>query len=293
MTIKLAIIYALKGLLISLVVAVYACGFIFMSIKDTVQGLLIYLAIAAYIFAFSTALFGIKKTSNVLYFAGFLIAIAAFVYRWFIVRHIPFQNMFEVFLSLGMLIYPLSIFCRHFLRVGREAVDMLIGVIVLFPAGFIFTAEPQKLPPALQSWLFAPHVAVYLLSYMIMAKAAVQAVAQLLPRSIYTEGNIQDYEEDTYKIVCLGFPLLTLGLILGSWWGKLAWGDYWGWDPKELWSLVSWLVFVGYLHFRYMFKTRYARVNSFIAILGLIAIIITLLWVNLSRIFSGGLHSYA
>ena len=49
-----------------------------------------------------------------------------------------------------------------------------------------------------------------------------------------------------------GFRLLTLGLLLGSLWGKLAWGDYWGWDPKELWSLVCWLIYLGYFHFRYI-----------------------------------------
>jgi ABC-type transport system involved in cytochrome c biogenesis permease subunit len=263
-----------------------------MAIKFTLQGLLIYLVIAAYLIAFAAAILGRKKTGQMLYLAGFIIAVTAFVYRWYIVHHIPFQNMFEVFLSLGMLIYPLSIFCRRFLGIGGEAADMLIGVIVLFPAGFVFTAEPQKLPPALQSWLFTPHVAVYLLSYMIMAKAAVQAVFQLNPKIISGNDNAVDYEQNTYRMVCLGFPLLTLGLILGSWWGKLAWGDYWGWDPKELWSLASWLIFVGYFHFRYMFNKRYSYINSSMAIMGLIAIIITLLWVNLSRIFSG-MHNYA
>ena len=68
---------------------------------------------------------------------------------------------------MGMMIYPLSVFCRRLLRVGGEAADMLIGVILLIPAGFVFHAEPQKLPPALQSWLFTPHVAVYLMSYVI------------------------------------------------------------------------------------------------------------------------------
>ena len=93
-------------------------------------------------------------------------------------------------------------------------------------------------------------------------------------------------------MICAGFALLTLGLVLGSWWGKLAWGDYWGWDPKELWSLASWLVYVGYFHFRYMFGKKHARINSTWAIAGMAAILITLLWANLSRLFSG-LHSYA
>ncbi len=263
-----------------------------MAIKYTFQGLLIYLVIAAYLFAFLATVLGRRKAGQGLYLAGFVIAATAFGYRWYDVRHIPFQNLFEVFLSMGMMIYPLSIFCRRFLRVGGEAADMLIGVILLFPAGFVFGAEPQKLPPALQSWLFTPHVAVYLMSYVIMAKATVQAFCQLKGKTSNAKENLVDYEKSTYRMICFGFPLLTLGLILGSWWGKLAWGDYWGWDPKELWSLASWLVYVGYLHFRYMFGKKHVRISSGLAILGTVAIVITLLWVNLSRIFPG-LHNYA
>jgi ABC-type transport system involved in cytochrome c biogenesis permease subunit len=220
------------------------------------------------------------------------------------------------------------------LRIGAVAADILIGVLVLFPAGFIFNAEPQQLPPALQSWLFGPHVFVYILSYVLMTKAAVQAIITWhgLPRGtgfqpvknstdIPQTANRKNYsisfsafsapapcsfseaggsavnkrlppEDATYRMVCAGFPLLTLGLILGSVWGQSAWGDWWGWDPKELWSLASWLIYLGYFHFRYMFAKKFPRLNSAWVILGLIVIIITLLWVNLSRLFPG-LHSYA
>ena len=263
-----------------------------MTIKYTFQGLLIYMVIASYLLAFLTQVLGRRKTGQWLYLAGFIIAVIAFGYRWYDVGHIPFQNLFEVFLSMGMMIYPLSIFCRRSLRVGGETADMLIGAILLFPAGFVFDAEPQKLPPALQSWLFTPHVAVYLMSYVIMAKATVQAFYHLKAKPVDTKENLLDYEQGTYRMICFGFPLLTLGLILGSWWGKLAWGDYWGWDPKELWSLISLLIYIGYFHFRYMFCKRHAHINSSLAILGITAIVITLLWVNLSKIFPG-LHNYA
>ena len=263
-----------------------------MTIKYTFQGLLIYLVIAAYLLAFLTTVLGKKKVGRGLYLVGFIIAAIAFSYRWYDVNHVPFQNMFEIFLSMGMMIYPLSIFCRRTLQVGGEAGDMLMGAILLFPSAFIFHAEPQKLPPALQCWLFTPHVAVYLMSYVIMAKATVQAFCQLKSKADNTGENLLDYEEATYRMICFGFPLLTLGLLLGSWWGKLAWGDYWGWDPKELWSLASWLVYVGYFHLRYMFGKKHKYLNSSFAILGLVAIVITLLWVNLSRIFPG-LHNYA
>jgi len=131
-----------------------------------------------------------------------------------------------------------------------------------------------------------------MLAYIFMAKAAVQAAAQLAARKPIGEEAWLPPEQATYELIAIGFPLLTLGLILGSWWGKLAWGHYWGWDPKELWSLASWLAYLGYFHWRYMFGKKYPALNSLWAIAGMAAIIVTLLWVNLSRLFPG-LHSYA
>ncbi|MHC5061341.1 MAG: cytochrome c biogenesis protein CcsA [Planctomycetota bacterium] len=263
-----------------------------MEIKLTILGLLIYAAIAIYLGAFLAMVLRFPKIGQKIYFLGFLMAAATFVYRWYEVGHVPLQNLFEVFLALGLLIYPLSVFCRGALGVRGETADMLIGAILLIPAGFVFNAEPQKLPPALQSWLFAPHVAVYMLSYAIMAKATVQALCQLYGRTEPVNKQTISFEQASYRMVCLGFPLLTLGLFLGSVWGKLAWGDYWGWDPKEMWSLASWLVYLGYFHFRYMFGKKYPRINCIWVILGTVVILITLLWVNLSKIFTG-LHSYA
>jgi len=262
-----------------------------MEIKYTIQGLLIYVAMAAYVAAFVTTLLRRPKAGHTIYLLGFVIAVCSFGYRWYHVRHVPLQNLFEVSLCLGM-IYPVSLFCRRVLRAGSNAADTLIGVFVLLPAAFIFNAEPQQLPPALQSWLFLPHVAAYMFSYMFMLMATFQAICQLAGVNPKPGTNLLGPEEATYRIVCVGFPLLTLGLILGSYWGKKAWGDYWGWDPKELWSLASWLVYVGYFHFRYMFGRKHPRVNSLWAIAGMVVIVVTLLWVNLAKIFSG-LHSYA
>ena len=273
-------------------------------IKQTVQGALIYATMAAYLLAFVTLLAASRRPKADgairpacrgigfgLFFLGFVFGVGAFVYRWVHVGHVPMQNLFEVFLNLGMLVFLISVFCRRFLGVGDEAADALLGFIVLFPAGFIFSAEPYKLPPALQCRLFAPHVATYMLAYVILAKAGIQAVKSLLKFDPPGKGLV-DCELATYRLIRLGFPLLTLGLILGSVWGKIAWGDYWNWDPKELWSLVSWLIYVAYLHFRTLHGKRFKSVNAMIAVAGLTAIVITLLWVNLAGIF-GGLHSYA
>ena len=263
-----------------------------MEIKYTFQGLLIYLAMAAYLWALVAALLKYRRIGRLLFILGFTISVVSLGWRLYLVHHIPMQNLFEVFLCLAVLVYPVSFFCRGVLRVKSDSVDMFIGAVVLFPAGFIFNAEPQQLPPALQSWLFGPHVAAYVISYIFMAKAAFQAALQFSYKKIETDENLLEPEQAAYRMVCAGFPLLTCGLILGSYWAQLAWGDYWGWDPKELWSLASWLVYVGYFHFRRMSGKKYPRINSLWIILGMAIIVITLLWVNLSKLFPG-LHSYA
>jgi ABC-type transport system involved in cytochrome c biogenesis permease subunit len=169
---------------------------------------------------------------------------------------------------------------------------MLLGVAVLFPAGFVarFTEAPQKLPPALQSPLFAPHVLAYMAAYVAMAKAALLGLAEILGRR--PEVGLVDYDRATARMIRVGFPLLTLGLVLGSWWAKLAIGDFWHWDPKELWSLVSWLVYVAYFHVRHMLGRRRRKLQASLAVLGLVAIVVTLLAVTLLPALKGW-HSYA
>lgn len=254
-----------------------------MEIQYTIQGLLIYMVFALYIITFLAKLINFKKLSSFTYLLAFVFAIAALIYRGFNVGHFPLQNLFEVFLFLGSLSFPMSVLSKKYLQIYDNTSDILIGIIILFPAGFVFSAQPRQLPPALQSIFFVPHVLSYMLAYVILTKAAVLAVKQL-----FSDIN---HEVTAYKIACVGFPFLTLGLILGSIWAKIAWSDYWSWDPKELWSLATWLVYVGYFHFRAK-HIKNKKANSIWLITGLVFIVITLLWVNLSRIFTG-MHSYA
>ncbi len=256
-----------------------------LAIKYTLLGGMIYAAMGLYLLAAIAYLIRLRKVGEALFAVGFVAAAAALVLRWATVGHAPMQNLFEVFMMLGALVYPLSLMSRRWLSVPLPGLDALIAAMVLFPAALVFKADPQMLPPALQSWLFVPHVTTYVVSYVILFMAAAQAMAQLI------DGGPR-YELGTYNMVRFGFPLLTVGLVLGAVWGKLAWGDYWNWDPKELWSLASWLLFLGYLHFRHVTHARLKRMNSVWIILGCLAIIMTLLWVNISHLFAG-MHSYA
>jgi len=358
-----------------------------MELKWTILGLALYTAMGLYAAAAILFLARLRRAAWAMYGAGCAVAAAGWAWRWIEAGHVPLQNLFEVCLTMGALMFPLTLFGRRFLNVGTEAGDAVIGLLVLFPVGFVFSGEPKMLMPALQSVLFVPHVAAYMFAYVVMGKAAVQALGAyavktrlamlvyVLPRlglMVYVfkagqhpgapglaetvsasaenawlpigwlllpvtlvlrdvgmrffemdglwylgPGPVADLalwggiamlmwrarplpmerrlraERDMHVVVRLGFPLLTLGLVLGAVWGKLAWGDYWNWDPKELWSLASWLVFLGYLHFRYLYGKRYLRANASLVLAGVAAIVLTLLWVNLGRLFGGGLHTYA
>ena len=96
-------------------------------------------------------------------------------------------------------------------------------------------------------------------------------------------------DELTYKMIAAGFPVFTLGgLIFGAIWADQAWGVYWSWDPKETWSLITWLVYAFYLHCRFISGWRGKRA-AVVAVLGFITVVFTYLGVN---IFLSGLHAY-
>jgi cytochrome c-type biogenesis protein CcsB len=96
------------------------------------------------------------------------------------------------------------------------------------------------------------------------------------------------YDEITYRCVAFGFPLLTIGIILGGMWANEAWGNYWSWDPKESMSLVTLLGYGVYLHLR-INGEHTARTLSWVSVTGFLLMLVTYFGVNLMGI---GLHSY-
>jgi len=260
--------------------------------KLTPVGALIYAAMAAWAAASLLYARGRRRAGEASFAAGFGLLGAGFVLRWLQAGHAPMQSMFEVFLSLGMCLYPLASVCHRVLGARGRWVSAALGVLVLFPAGFVFGAEPQMLPPALRSAYFVPHVAAYMLAYVMMIVAGTQAAMQLLSARSDPQAAMA-CELAAYRIVRLGTPLLTLGLALGAIWGKQAWGAFWHWDPKELWGLATWLIYVGYLHFRASCGTRHPGLNAALVLLGTLAVVLTLAWVNLAVRLFPGLHMYA
>jgi ABC-type transport system involved in cytochrome c biogenesis permease subunit len=266
-----------------------------MMVHATPLGATIYTALAAYALSFAAHLVRRPRTARALLATGSAVALGALGWRWLETGHVPLQNLFEIFLAMGVALYPLAWCCRRWLSAPAEALDPLLGFLVLFPVGFVFSGAPRDLPPALQSFLFVPHVTVYLAAYLLLARAALTAVALFWKRKVSLPqiGNLQSaIFNSSDRLARAGFPLLTAGLILGALWGKIAWGDYWHWDPKEMWSLATWLVYCGYFHFRAMTGARYPRTCAALLVAGLVAIVLTVTIVNIANIFSG-MHSYA
>ena len=272
---------------------------------DNLQPLtaLLYVTLAEFVLAFLAFLLKQRRLGWAQYVLAFSMTAAAVVLRAIRVGHAPMGNLYEVFLLLAALLFPLSVFGRVVLKVGGVAFDVLLAAVLLVPPAFVFPADPKPLPPALQSPLFTPHVLAYMLAYVILAKAAVVGMVGWIRERNHcglrnadcglkeTEICISN-DRAVYRLVCLGFPFLTAGLLTGALWGKQAWGDWWNWDPKELWSLATWLIYAAYFHVRMTTSRRRPRMEVAFVIVGLACIVITLLWVNLSRLFAG-LHSYA
>ena len=167
-----------------------------------------------------------------------------------------------------------------------DRVDVIIAILLLLAIVFISCSRIISVPShRLNSVFFVPHVFAYFLSYVFLAKAAFFAVKHLFDR-------MPETEKKSYRFVSMAFPLLTAGLMLGSVWAAFAWGDWWSWDPKEMFSLAVWLVFAAFLHFRYLYGQRFLKLNSLWIITGFVLIILGLSLVNFSKIFAG-LHNYA
>jgi ABC-type transport system involved in cytochrome c biogenesis permease subunit len=146
---------------------------------------------------------------------------------------------------------------------------------------------------------------VYFVGYAAVAIAFVLAGIQLLaPRvplvqrlltikagSIST-GEPLDVEAMSYELVRFGFALLTIGLLVGSVWAKSAWGDFWVWDPKENWSLVTWLVYGGYLHLRRVRGWRGDK-GAWLLIAGFAVVMFTYLGMHLLPTAEESAHVYS
>jgi cytochrome c-type biogenesis protein CcsB len=202
-------------------------------------------------------------------------------------------------------------------------INLIIGTVIspiaLFTNSFAAFSLPknmqkaQALVPALQSNWLMMHVTVMMLSYTALLCGSLLAISfliitwhdstnqkkkssvlaepcsELLTKQNFSTNKIaQTLDNLSYRILGIGFPLLTIGILSGAVWANEAWGSYWSWDPKETWAFITWLIFAIYLHAR-ITKGWQGKKPAILASFGFFIVWICYLGVN---ILGTGLHSY-
>jgi ABC-type transport system involved in cytochrome c biogenesis permease subunit len=108
----------------------------------------------------------------------------------------------------------------------------------------------RTLMPALQSPWFVPHVVVYMLAYSALGLSSAVGAWNWGKRLLRREAVTDEDVDVPHRLVLIGLPMLTCGLLFGALWAKEAWGHYWTWDPKETWAFLTWMAYLIYLHLR-------------------------------------------
>ncbi len=213
------------------------------------------------------------------------------------VFHPPWSNLFEALTFWSFIAGAL------YLVIERKYGFRLIGAFVvpllfLTSAYAIFKASHEITPlmPALRSYWLYIHVVTAFIGYAGFTVAFGGAVAYLIKDSFSQKKFVDRYfpskdvlDEITYKSIAIVFPIWTASIILGAAWANEAWGGYWSWDPKEVWSLIVWLFFGAYLHARQLMGWKGKRV-AWMVVAGFITVLICFFAINL---YFPGLHSYA
>ena len=239
---------------------------------------------------------------------GWLVHLASVVTRGLAADRVPWGNMYEF--SSATALVAVTAFLALVLR-GR--IDRRVGAFVMLPvvlylglAGTVLYTEVGPLVPALNSYWIKIHVAAAVLASGAFLLSGVVALLYLvrarfdertdagqpvrfpvtLGRALPSAGSL---DRAAYVVIAFAFPIWTFAIIAGGIWAEAAWGRYWGWDPKETWSFITWVLYAGYLHARATAGWK-GRKAAWVAVAAAVALIVDYYVVN---IFVVGLHSYA
>ncbi|MFP4193924.1 MAG: c-type cytochrome biogenesis protein CcsB [Desulfobacterales bacterium] len=228
---------------------------------------------------------------------------AAFFLRWAETysmgyAYVPLSNLYESLIFFSLCVAGIYLFVEFRYKVRPIGIfASLCALLSVAYASIGAESEIEPLIPALQSnWLIA-HVITCFIGYAAFAIACGISIIYLLktagPKQNNGDGSesrIPDSEtldDLTHQMVTFGFLFLSIGIITGAVWAEQAWGRYWGWDPKETWSLVTWLIYATLLHARFM-RGWTGKKIAVLSCIGFAAVLFTYFGVNLLP----GLHSY-
>ncbi len=254
------------------------------------------LSFSAYVFFLKNVL---SKWAFILVTLGFASHTLAFLTRLIEAGYTPVTNLHEslsffAWMIIGIL---LIVHIKYQIKVLGTFLTSIALILMLF--AFALPKEILPLAPVLRSFWHPFHVVfaflgnaiftlafccgvIYLIQERQLKKKKMGAIVKRFP-------SLKVLDDLNYQALKFGFPLLTLGIITGAVWAEYAWGRYWGWDPKETWSLITWFLYAAMLHQRLTVGWR-GRKAAIMAIVGFMAVLFTFLGVNL---LLPGLHTYS
>ncbi|MCL2736585.1 MAG: cytochrome c biogenesis protein CcsA [Propionibacteriaceae bacterium] len=203
--------------------------------------------------------------------------------------HGPFANQHEFAVSFvwGILAAYLVAYWRFKIRMISLVVLPVSACLLLYAISL--GSEVAPLVPALQNnLLLTLHVGFAVLSYGAACVSFGAAVLYLLYPHLHLKTSRDRLDEIGYKGAVVAFPLMTIMILLGSLWANTAWGSYWSWDPKETAALVTWLLYLAFLHARVSRGWRGTK-SAWLLVIGFAAV----MFAYFGNMFFGGLHSYA
>ncbi|MFI7022853.1 c-type cytochrome biogenesis protein CcsB [Micromonospora sp. NPDC049900] len=233
---------------------------------------------------------------------GAALHLVGLVTRGIAAERMPWGNMYEFVLTvsfIGVTAWLVVLWKVPSLR--RLGLFLtLVMVLLVATAELVLYTPIVPLVPALNSYWFIVHVSTVVFASGLFLLGSVPAATYLM-RAGYERGKrsfpytlakklpaAASLERLTFVLHAFAFPLFTFAVIAGAIWAEAAWGRPWGWDPKETWSFISWVIYAGYLHARATPSVK-RNVAAWLAILGFLTVLMNLFGVN---IFFEGLHSY-
>jgi cytochrome c-type biogenesis protein CcsB len=192
--------------------------------------------------------------------AGFIFHVAYFAVRWSESGRIPITSFFEAVNFLGMGVVLVFLIMEFRFKIAALGSFMLPLVVLLMVPVFLQSGTIKELNPVLKSGWLGVHTSLAVLGDAAFAFACIVSIMYLIQERqlkakhlgaiFHRLPSLDIMDTLSYKALTLGWPLFTLGMLSGSIWANSAWGTYWSWDPKETWSLITWIIYLALLHLR-------------------------------------------
>lgn len=239
---------------------------------------------------------GVAKAAVWLQIAGLILHTAALVCRGIGAGRLPLTNQYEFATAFawGLCLVSLVFVLRFRFTVLGVFAAPVIFLIIGYAA--MQSKEVHNLMPALRSNWLGFHVSTAIIAYGAFGVSFVLSIIFLLRDRLKASGFLDQHipgreklDLISYRSVSLGLLFLSFTIITGAIWAERAWGSYWSWDPKETWSLVTWITYAIYLHLRIR-RGWQGKSAAVFAVVGFICVMFTYIGVNT---FLPGVHSYA